>query len=622
MSRGDLPVAAAVALLGAVLALHPVVTPDLWWHLASGRWIAAHGAVPRLDPFTYPSATHPWINLQWLGDLATYGLYRRAGVDGLVLLKSFAFAGLGLALYGLGRRAGAGAGAAGGAVTLALLASAERTMVRPEVASFLLLAAVLGCVPLARTGSRAPLALLPLLSAAWANLHSLAFLAPLTVAMHALLTPRGEARARRTLWTGAGLAALALLANPYGLAAWTFPLTLLERIRGGQGAFARILEFARPLDDPGDAPLRFFWAMLAALIVSAALGGGRDRMRSLAGVAPFLLLALMARRNVPLFAIAAAPVLAAYLARAAARFRTPGAPLAAVVPPLLAAGLVLAGASSWLLGLHRERGLGLQPGLFPERCVAAMETLAAPDPLFNDIDFGGYVAWRAPERRTFVDGRLEVAGAGHLDEYLRAHASPAEWERVRRKWGFRTLLLAHGDGGSMALLGWLAASGEWRLACASPEAALLVAAGEGGGAGATEEPPSSPPDAATWDGILSPARPPAPDAGAALAFVADPLHALVAPRVSPARLHRASALAALCLEVGWIDAAREGYRRVLAVTPDDPLALFNLGICEARAGNAGAARRIWSDALGRVPKSRRTMFEDALRRLDAAAPGR
>lgn len=585
--------------------------------------------MPRLDPFTYPAATHPWINLQWLGDLLAYGLYRRAGADGLVLLKSLAFGGLGLALYGLGRRAGAGAGAAGAAATLALLASAERTMVRPEVVSFLFLAAVLGCVRLARDGSRAPLALLPVLSVAWANVHSLAFLAPLTVAMHALLTPRAEVRARRTLRIGAGLAALGLLANPYGIAAWTFPLTLFERIRGGQGAFGRILEFARPLDDPGDAPLRFFWAMLAATIASAALSGGRDRVRSLAGVVPFLLLALMARRNVPLLAIAAAPVLAVQLARAAARFRTPGAPLAAVAPPLLAAGLALAGASPWLLGLHRERGLGLQPGLFPETCTAAMESPAAPDPLFNDIDFGGYVAWRAPERRTFVDGRLEVAGAEHLDEYLRAHASPAEWERVRRKWGFRTLLLAHGDGGSLALLGWLVASGEWRLACASPEAALLIAADspdEGGAAEAPDEPPPpappAPPGGATWDDILSPARPPVPGGGTALAFVAEPLHALVAPRVSPARLHRASALAALCLELGWIDAARDGYRRVLAVTPDDPLALFNLGICEARAGNAGAARRIWSDALERVPGSRRAMFREALRRLDAAPPGR
>lgn len=185
---------------------------------------------------------------------------------------------------------------------------------------------------------------------------------------------------------------------------------------------------------------------------------------------------------------------------------------------------------------------------------------------------------------------------------------------MRKRWGFRTLLLGHGDGGSMALLRWLLASGEWRPVCISPEAVLLVSAAD------SRDRPVARPDAATWDGILDAARPPAPGAGAALAWLADPLHELVAPSVSPARLHRAKNLAALCLELGWTDAAREGYGRVLGVAPDDPLALFNLGICAARDGRVGEARRIWTDAIGRVPRAHRATFRDALLRLDASPP--
>ena len=43
---------------------------------------------------------------------------------------------------------------------------------------------------------------------------------------------------------GLMMATLALLVNPYGFHAWTFPLTLLERIDGGSEVFDRILEFA------------------------------------------------------------------------------------------------------------------------------------------------------------------------------------------------------------------------------------------------------------------------------------------------------------------------------------------------------------------------------------------
>ncbi|HEX3375401.1 MAG TPA: hypothetical protein VHS29_00985, partial [Candidatus Acidoferrales bacterium] len=35
--------------------------PDIWWHLATGRWILQHRAIPMTDPFSSYGMGKPWI---------------------------------------------------------------------------------------------------------------------------------------------------------------------------------------------------------------------------------------------------------------------------------------------------------------------------------------------------------------------------------------------------------------------------------------------------------------------------------------------------------------------------------------------------------------------------------
>ncbi|HTU42895.1 MAG TPA: hypothetical protein VMF10_14400, partial [Candidatus Aquilonibacter sp.] len=50
----------AVLFLGLfAMAARDATDPDLWWHLATGRFIVQHGAVPHADPFSYTSAGKP-----------------------------------------------------------------------------------------------------------------------------------------------------------------------------------------------------------------------------------------------------------------------------------------------------------------------------------------------------------------------------------------------------------------------------------------------------------------------------------------------------------------------------------------------------------------------------------
>jgi len=618
--------ATVAAFLAAVVALHPVLSPDLWWHLASGRWILEHHAVPRTDVLTYTMTGSEWVNLQWLTDVALVTLWRWAGPGALVLAKAACLAATAGILVATCRAAGSGAAAAGAATILAVLAGAERTMVRPEILTGLALASVLWIVARARDGHRLPLLLLPPLVLVWANLHALAFLGPLTVLLHAGLAfvdrrlPEAwrdrpvPPRAARDLLLAGVASAVALLGNPWGWKAWTFPLTLLERIRGDVDVFSRILEFARPLDAPGDPALRFAWILAAALALSFLATARRFAPTRLLAVLPFIALALLARRNVPLFALAAAPVLATNLERLRERLPRIPRPVGWIVP---AAGValavtVLAGASPRLLGLYRDRGLFVAPGLFPERSLAVLDRSGVDGPLFNDLDFGGFLVWRDPARGSFIDGRLEVAGPDRLASFIEAHEDPAAWERLLATWDFRALLLDHSSRGNAAFLLALLRDGRWSLLDASPEAVVLVADGW------APPPPTAPrPAPEDWDAVLAADRGPEPGAGHALAPVLEPLHRLVSPHPPAAAVRSAVRWANLCVTLGWLGEARTGYGKVLEVAPNDPETWFQLGVCDYRQGRRDRARERWEQAL-RLPgidRQSREIIRDALDEL-------
>ena len=48
----------------------PEMEPDMWWHMAVGRWMAQHGTFISIDPFSYPDT--PWVAYSWLFELLLY----------------------------------------------------------------------------------------------------------------------------------------------------------------------------------------------------------------------------------------------------------------------------------------------------------------------------------------------------------------------------------------------------------------------------------------------------------------------------------------------------------------------------------------------------------------------
>jgi tetratricopeptide (TPR) repeat protein len=96
-----------------LLALEKISESDTFWHLKTGEWIIAHGAVPRVDPFSATVIGKQWLDWEWLLKVAIYVVYTWGGFNALVVGKAIVVFLTGLVLFLACRRNGAGVSLAG-----------------------------------------------------------------------------------------------------------------------------------------------------------------------------------------------------------------------------------------------------------------------------------------------------------------------------------------------------------------------------------------------------------------------------------------------------------------------------------------------------------------------------
>ena len=442
----------AYALIFAI-AIRSPSDPDTWWHLRSAKQTIATGII-REDGFSQTRAGERWLNHSWGGQLVMLAAWRLGGAPGLALLTA-ALATMGMAIVGR-MMAETNANAHLRAYTLALgaLTATIFWSARPQMFSFVLSAITL---LLLRRGGRA-LWLLPPLFAIWANLHAGFAIGLLWLALDALgagwdiFTQRALGNRRRwRQWPFLLVAcALALCLNPYGPELLLVPIRTLSlsELR------AAIVEWQTP-----DLHLPATWPFLLMLALSwLALGLSRRRPRSDEAILIALttVMALWAGRNIALFAIVAAPTLAAQLAALPLppRWRLPVPPRMTRKRSLAHAGLLLAlcmGVAAYASSrLSPARVAAIHAAQFPVAVVAYLRETSPSGPLFHAYEWGGYLLWELPEYPSFIDGRTLLFGDELLAAYRRA-ASGVDWAEPFAEYDIRLALIPRGSGLDRAL---------------------------------------------------------------------------------------------------------------------------------------------------------------------------
>ncbi len=460
LARPYFLVLATVALIYAFLSgLRTVSDPDLFWQLATGRWVAEHHHVFSVDVFSYTAAGEPWIYPVGSG-LLLYAVYLLGGYVLLSCLGAVASCGTVALLL---RR---GSVTSAGIAIIAVPLIAARTAPRAEMFTVILFAAFFSLLwENYRTG-HARLWLLPLLMALWVNLH-LGFVAGIAALLAfagiELLemvfpgTRRQEARERlRRSWPWFVGAAISTLLNPWG---WRIYQAVFRQNRA-------MAEHSAWISEWGSVPLSWaalsrafssreipaFYLLLAIVVIAVSLA----LLERQHGAALLLLGATYAGvRHIRMEALTACvvvvvggAVLQPAISRMGSRIRQSRLRFAVATA---AAALLIALAVVRSVALVRINesslstfGVGLS-WWFPERATEFIARENIPGEMFNSYIDGGYLIWRlGPQHRVFIDGRAIPFGPQaflHQTELLQSSPDSALWQAEAERYNINTIIL-------------------------------------------------------------------------------------------------------------------------------------------------------------------------------------
>jgi len=445
------------------MAVRVVVDSDTWWHLASGRYIVENRAIPLTEPFSHTRLGTPWIDHGWLAQILLYGVYLLGGWPGLLLgvatLVTLAF----VLVYrqSLGNPLVRAFG-----VVLGAIASSGAWAARPQIISFLLAALVAYLLDRYKRHGGKALLWLPLVVLVWANIHggyAIAFILMLCYiageGVNRLLghdeDPVLSWRQLLNLALVTGLCLLAVGVNPNTWQMWLYPFRTV-----GIGA---LRDFIQEWQSPDFHQIwqQPFVVLLLLTVLALARSGRRADFTDLALLAVWTTGALLAGRNIAIFALVAAPIFVRYGTSAwtqqletlrnvgwAQRWlqitdQPPPDRRALTAINWLLLALVVAAA---LVKIY----LPLAPGVvdkatrswLPVDAIAYIQANHPAGPLFNSYNWGGYLIFELwPDYPVYIDGRTDLYDDAFIRRYLDVVVANDGWQQTLDGDGINLVLI-------------------------------------------------------------------------------------------------------------------------------------------------------------------------------------
>lgn len=436
------------------LSVFEINNDDAGFHVATGRWILAHGEVPLSNPFSYAEDGARWVQHQWLPAVAIAWVADSVGAQGLILVKA---ATVGLivavsALFMATRRVPAPFAA--WVLAVCVIAGAFRFKERPLLVSVLAVVATIGLLLRWRdrdfAGRRLPMAA-AVIPAVTLQLHAGGLYSLL--AWSALVGSLVLQRRKKPVFTALKWFGLTLLLSIGGLAAFApgGVDVLLMPLSFGSNAYwvSHLAEF-RPLTLTVLA-----WPQWCAVVLVAAGAG-----LAVATGRPFEALLLMGfgylgvrhQRLILPMAMAAAPAIVAVLEHPQIEATLQGK-RSQLLGTVLLIGTLAAGfadqAQWYRMGLGED---GFDRRRHPVDAMARAAKL--PGNAFVSDGLAGVWLWhnydleRPQEHRILVHNCLECYKEGtYIDVYQKIRYGEPGWQNEVDRLGINTFLIKHTSGG-------------------------------------------------------------------------------------------------------------------------------------------------------------------------------
>lgn len=403
---------------------------DLFWHLATGRYIVENKIVPDKDVFGHITSGTEWIPFEWGWDLLTYGLYNIGGYNAILLFRSLAFCFIFLLLYLLLRKFRVNSFLSVFALFFLLVAIMDRFSPRPHILTYiffvLLLYILLSYKYIDKQKYGKRLYLIPLIFLLWANSHMGVLAGGLILFVFTVtetiiyLKPSSFTSAElkalsktelRNLWIISAVSALMLLVNPHGISTYVYAyshtkMKMLESVNEWQSPFSSKLDF-------GFIVTLYKIFIFSGILVLYYAVKKRDLLFALMYIS-FLIYSVRAIRFTIDYEIIMSVFIIISISYILSQVRATGF-------KKIYNGNVLKGALGiffiYIIALipnneiyqkiqyYRVSGWGINTDFIPVQLFDFMKENNITGTPYNHFGTGGYLVWNFPGEKNFIDSR-------------------------------------------------------------------------------------------------------------------------------------------------------------------------------------------------------------------------
>ncbi len=434
-----------IALFFSVLALGTQMLSldsDLGRHLTLGNYILDHRVVPTRDLFSHTQAGQSRPPYEWMSQVVFALAYRLLGLDGVILMTATI---IGITFLLLLQHSSHRSQFPLIALMVTLLSAAATSihwLPRPHVITFLLLAIWINKLEGFRIGKKTEIYIFPLTMLLWANLHGgfvFGFLAWGAYFAGWVIDKRQNKTTKQT-------AKNLILAGIFSFAASIITPDLWhnwEAVLNNRSAFvlSRTIETMQP-DFSNPVMLPFVILLVLTTFFSAL------NWRDLSASHIFLLgglgfISLLMTRNIPLFAIACAPILSGWISKKLSlstqwvnfekRFMNLSTPNRWHLVPLIT---VFAAFGYFAYNQsHNKPMFQFNPQVFPVQAVDWIESNPIEGRMFNEFNWGGYLLFRLrPQHQVFLDSQSDFYGEPLMREYENILIAQDNWKDLFNKY--------------------------------------------------------------------------------------------------------------------------------------------------------------------------------------------
>ncbi len=410
------------------IALRPPFDPDMGWHLANGKYLLSHHLqVARSDIYSYTMPDFPLIMHEWVADVMMYALSISSKFGLLIMSVFFALIStLAFVTASFGVKAKREHKMI--AAILTTIASIPVLGVRPQMISLLALAIIIFIILRFRVDQKTrAVFFLPLIFFLWVNLHggfavglffiglfigiellkSLAVTAlknkKRAVFMRIRIKIRKDLIAMQSFLKLIYLflaSALATLLNPYG---WRVYIEVFTTIFDTY-AKSNINEWMPvAISNPMSYEFLIYVSLLAILLLFSYK---KIDFTYLTISLVFLYLALSSWRHMPLFLIVSTPLWVGIVEKITGEELLNIIRKKYFLPLLLLAIFFIARQQLEVVVPKSLSVEKLSEGIYPYKAVEYLKNNPIEGNMFNEYNWGGFLIWRYPEKKVFIDGRM------------------------------------------------------------------------------------------------------------------------------------------------------------------------------------------------------------------------